>query len=120
MIIGCTLTPLFDALATFHHAHPGVEISLLEGNSDRLIDGVHAGTIDLALVGTAATTPDGLGALTLITERLVTAVPASHPLARRRRVTLRDLSAYPVVCMPTGTGLRALFDQACAASGVHR
>jgi DNA-binding transcriptional LysR family regulator len=119
MVIGCTLTPLFDALAAFHRAHPGVEISLLEGNSDRLVDGVHAGTIDLALIGAAATTPDGLAALTLITERLVTAVPASHPLARRRRVTLRDLSAYPLVCMPTGTGLRTVFDQACAASGVQ-
>jgi DNA-binding transcriptional LysR family regulator len=30
MVIGCTLTPLFDALAAFHQAHPGVEISLLE------------------------------------------------------------------------------------------
>jgi DNA-binding transcriptional LysR family regulator len=119
MVIGCTLTPLFDALAAFHRAHPGVEISLLEGNSDRLVDDVRAGTIDLALIGAAATTPDGLAALTLITERLVTAVPASHPLARRRRVTLRDLSESPVVCMPTGTGLRTLFDQACAASGVQ-
>lgn len=119
MVIGCTLTPLFDALAAFHRAHPGVEISLLEGNSDRLVNGVRAGTIDLALIGAAATTPDGLAALTLITERLVAAVPASHPVARRRRVTLRDLGAYPVVCMPTGTGLRTLFDQACAASGVR-
>jgi DNA-binding transcriptional LysR family regulator len=119
MVIGCTLTPLFDALAAFHRAHPGVEVSLQEGNSDRLVDGVRAGTIDLALIGAAVTTPDGLPALTLITERLVTAVPASHPLARRRRVTLRDLRAYPVVCMPTGTGVRTLFDQACAASGVQ-
>src|SRR3954453_17048310 len=81
MVIGCTLTPLFDALAAFHHAHPGVEISLLEDDSNRLVDAVRAGTIDLALIGAAATTPDGLAALTLITERLVTAVPASHPLA---------------------------------------
>jgi DNA-binding transcriptional LysR family regulator len=73
----------------------------------------------LRFIGAAATTPDGLAALTLITERLVTAVPTSHPLAGRRRVTLRDLAAYPVVCMPTGTGLRTLFDQACAASGVQ-
>jgi DNA-binding transcriptional LysR family regulator len=46
-------------------------------------------------------------------------VPATHPLTRRRRVTLRDLAAYPVVCTPTGTGLHTLFDQACAASGVQ-
>lgn len=119
MVIGCTITPLFDALAAFHRAHPGVELSLQEDNSDRLIDGVRAATIDLALVGTATATPDGLDALTIISERLVAAVPAGHPLATRRHVRLRDLADHPIVCMPPGTGLRAVFDQACAARHVQ-
>jgi DNA-binding transcriptional LysR family regulator len=29
------------------------------------------------------------------------------------------LAAYPVVCMPDGTGLRAAFDRACAGNGVR-
>lgn len=119
MVIGCTVTPLFDALAAFHRAHPGVEISLLEDNSERLVEGVRAGTIDLALVGTATATPEGLDALTIISERLVAAVPAGHPLAKQRRVSLRDLGAYPIVCMPPGTGLRKVFDQACAAQSLR-
>ncbi|MFE9400904.1 LysR family transcriptional regulator [Streptomyces sp. NPDC006530] len=119
MVIGCTITPLFDALAAFHRAHPGVEISLLEDNSDRLVDGVRANTLDLALIGTPNATHEGLDALTIVKERLVAAVPAGHPLAERRRVTLRDLSAYPVVCMPPGTGLRTVFDQVCAAQALH-
>jgi DNA-binding transcriptional LysR family regulator len=119
MVMGCTLTPLFDALAAFHRAHPGVEISLLEDNSDRLVEGVRAHAIDLALVGTAAATPEGLEALTIISERLVVAVPAGHPLAERERVTLRDLAAHPLVCMPPGTGLRTVFDDACAAQGLR-
>ena len=36
---------------------------------------------------------------------IVAAVPAGHPLAERSRVTLRDLSAHPIACMPPGTGL---------------
>ncbi|MGW4349023.1 LysR family transcriptional regulator [Streptomyces sp. NPDC004690] len=119
MVIGCTVTPLFDALAAFHQAHPGVEITLLEDSSDRLVEGVRTGAVDLALIGTSATTPDGLDALTIISERLVAAVPAGHPLARRRRVVLRDLVAHPIVCMPPGTGLRAVFDQACAAQNLQ-
>jgi DNA-binding transcriptional LysR family regulator len=119
MVIGCTVTPLFDALAAFHQAHPGVEISLLEDNSDQLVEGVRAGTIDLALIGTATATPDGLDALTIISERLVAAVPAGHPLAKQRRVTLRDLNTYPIVCMPPGTGLRTIFDQACTAQSLQ-
>ncbi|WP_353940154.1 LysR substrate-binding domain-containing protein [Streptomyces sp. HUAS MG91] len=119
MIIGCTVTPLFDALAAFHEAHPGVKISLLEDSSDRLVEKVRTGAVDLALIGAATNTPDGLDALTIISERLVVAVPAGHPLAKQRRVTLRDLVAHPIVCMPPGTGLRTALDQACAAQGLH-
>lgn len=119
MVIGCTLTPLFDALAAFHQAHPGVEVSLLEDSSDRLIEGVRTGTVDLALIGAATATPDGLDALTIISERLVAAVPPGHPLAKQQQVTLRDLTAYPIVCMPPGTGLRTVFDQACAAQNLQ-
>src|SRR3979490_2921379 len=53
MVIGCTVTPLFDALAAFHRAHPRVEISLLEDNSDRMVEGGRAATIHLAPIGTA-------------------------------------------------------------------
>ncbi|MFD5521130.1 LysR family transcriptional regulator [Streptomyces sp. NPDC127066] len=119
MVIGCTLAPLFDALAAFHAAHPGVEISLLEDGSDRLVDGVRDGTVDLALVGAANAAPDGLESLTVISERLTAAVPAGHPLEKRRWVTLRDLMPYPIACMPPGTGLRAVFDQACAAQNLR-
>ncbi|EIV92400.1 LysR family transcriptional regulator [Frankia sp. QA3] len=118
MVTGCTITPLFDALAAFHRSHPGVEVSLLEDSSDRLAEGVRAGALDLALIGTATASVEGLDGLTVVSERLVAAVPPGHPLTRRRRVTLRDLESYPIVCMPAGTGLRAVFDQACAAQ--HR
>src|SRR4051812_15637322 len=33
MVTACTVTPLFDALAAFHLAHPGVEIILSEDTS---------------------------------------------------------------------------------------
>ncbi|WP_328630496.1 LysR family transcriptional regulator [Streptomyces sp. NBC_00356] len=119
MVIGCTITPLFDALAAFHEAHPGVELSLLEDGSDRLVEGVRAGDVDLALIGAAHSTPDGLDSLTIVDERLVVAVPAGHSLAKQRRVVLQDLMAHPIVCMPPGTGLRAVFDRACTAQGLH-
>lgn len=119
MIIGCTVTPLFDAFAAFHQAHPGVEISLQEENSDRLVQGVREGAIDLALVGTATATLEGLDTMTIVSERLVAAVPSAHPLAKRPQVTLRDLLAYPIACMPPGTGLRTVFDQACAAQNLQ-
>ena len=114
MVNGCTMDPLFNALAAFRDAHPGVVVRLLEDSSARLTDAVRAGTVDLALVGTAAV-PAGLEALTIVSERLVAAVLPDHPLARQNRVTFRDLAGCPVICMPPGPGLRAVPDPACAA-----
>ena len=117
MINGCTITPLFDALAAFHRTYPGIEINLYEDNSDRLIEGVRSGATDLALIGASGAAPAGLAALPILSERLVAAVPKEHPLARRRRVTLADISPFPIVCLPEGTGIRAVFDQACEIAG---
>ncbi|MEV0675511.1 LysR substrate-binding domain-containing protein [Actinosynnema sp. NPDC050436] len=118
MVIGCTITPLFDALAAFHRDHPGVEISLQEANSDRMVDEVRANTLDLALVGTAGGTPEGLDALTIVSERLVAVAPPGHPVTRGPQ-SLRDLVAHPLISMPPGTGLRAVLDRVCAAREVR-
>lgn len=113
MVIGCTITPLFEAIATFHRAHPGVDIALVEGNSADLVDEVRAGTVDLALIG-AAELPDDLASLTIISEPLVAAIPPDHPLAALPHLTLRDLTGQPLICMPAGTGLRTVFDAMCS------
>jgi DNA-binding transcriptional LysR family regulator len=52
-------------------------------------------------------------------ERLVAAVPEDHPLARRQGTTLAELLSHPLVCMPPGTGIRAVLDRACAEQGLH-
>jgi DNA-binding transcriptional LysR family regulator len=119
MVTACRVTGLFDALAAFHLAHPGVEITLAEDNSDRLTEQVRTGTTDLALIGAAGAPPAGLEALPIVSERLVAAVPVGHPLANRLRVTLAEISAYPIVSLPEGTGVRTVFDQACAAKGIQ-
>ncbi len=92
MVTACTVTPLFDALAAFHLAHPGVEIALEEGNSDWLIERVRSGEADLALIGAAGAPPGGLEAFTIVSDGLVAAVPPGHPLASRDAVTLAEVT----------------------------
>ena len=117
MVTACTIAPLFDALGAFHLAHPGIEIALVEGNSDWLVERVRTGAADMALIGTAGAPPEGLDGLTIISEGLVAAVPVGHPLAGKKAVTLAEVTRYPVVSLPPGTGVRAVFDQDCAAQG---
>ncbi|OZF52378.1 LysR family transcriptional regulator [Rhodococcus sp. 14-2470-1b] len=118
MVTACTVTPLFDALAAFHSAYPGVDITLAEANSDELIARVRSGALDVALVGTAHGPPEGLESLVMITEGLAACVPPGHPLSTASAVTLGEVCAHRVVCLPAGTGIRSVFDDACAAADI--
>ncbi|SDO92316.1 DNA-binding transcriptional regulator, LysR family [Nakamurella panacisegetis] len=119
MVTACTVTPLFDALADFHRAHPTIELSLVEDNSDVLVDRIRDGRLDLALVGLAGQVPDDLASRIVIRERLSAVVPSGHPLAGRRRIALAELVTHPTICLPRGTGVRAVFDRDCEAQGLH-
>lgn len=114
MVTACTVTPLFDALSSFHRAHPAIDVSLREDNSDRLVDDVRAGAVDLALVGVARAEPAGLHSFTVVRERLVAAVPGNHPLAQLSSATLADVCSHPLVTLPPGTGIRTVLDRGCA------
>lgn len=118
MVTGCEVTPLFAALAAFHGEHPGIELELLEDSSDRLINAVRVGLADIALVGVAGTTPEHLSAQVIATERLVALMPPDHPQARKKRMPLTELVTYSLVTLPGGTGIRAVFDEACVTAGL--
>jgi DNA-binding transcriptional LysR family regulator len=120
MVTACTVPGLFDALAAFRRAHPGVALTLAEDDSAALTRRVRSGTADLALAGLAGAPPRDLGVLPVLTERLVAAVPPGHPLLTGRApVPLAGLARHEVVCMPAGTGIRAALDASCAAAGVR-
>src|SRR5271167_2455660 len=73
MVTACTVPGLFDALAAFRRAHPGVALTLAEDDSAALTRRVRSGTADLALAGLAGAPPRDLGVLPVLTERLVAA-----------------------------------------------
>ena len=121
MVSGCALPVLAELLAGFHDRHPGVAIALVEDNSDRLVERLRDGRLDLALIGWAEQTPADIDSVILVDEELVAAVAPDHPLADAGAgvgtVTIRQLRDLPLVSLPRGTGVRAALDAACAAAG---
>ncbi|GAA2884672.1 LysR family transcriptional regulator [Actinoplanes cyaneus] len=115
MVIGCEITPLFDALAAFHEAHPGIDLELTEANSDHLVLGVRTGAIDVALAGLAGEPPEHLASQVIVSEPLVALTPAGSELAGRDRTTIAQLMPYRMICLPRGTGIRDVLDQAGTA-----
>ncbi|HET9972918.1 MAG TPA: LysR family transcriptional regulator, partial [Streptosporangiaceae bacterium] len=117
MVSGCALPVLAELLAGFHKQYPGVAISLTEDNSDRLVEMLADGRLDLALIGVAGEPVPGLNTAVLVDEELVAAVAPGHPLAGKESITVKALRDVPLVSLPRGTGVRAALDAACAAAG---
>jgi len=88
---GSTLIPA--AVAAFRHAHPEVELSLAEGEPEDISVRLRAGEFDLALLYQFAGDEPfgGLAVTPLIRDPLWLTLPAEHPLARKRALTLWDL-----------------------------
>ena len=118
MITGCEVGPLFAALADFHREYPAIELELAEDNSDQLVVGVRVSLYDIALVGLAGETPEHLAAQVISRESLVALAPADSEVAALKEVTLLDLTAYPLVTLPEGTGIRTVFDEAFLSKGL--
>ena len=92
---GATLMPL--AIAIFRAQHPEVELTLAEGEPEEIAPRLSAGEFDIALLFEFADTSQSLGPdlnrLALFEDPMFLALPADHPLARRRTLRLADLRA---------------------------
>jgi DNA-binding transcriptional LysR family regulator len=106
-------------LAEFHRAHPGVALSVHEAGSRDLVRLLEAGDLDLALVVLPVPHDDLLATTAVLREDLVLAVPAAHPLAKRRSVRVAELRGVPLVMFREGYDLRATTSAACEAAGFH-
>ncbi len=104
-------------LAGFHQAHPAVEITLSEANSDELVEGLRTGRIDAAVVSIGATAPAGIAFMVVQDQPIVAAVSHDHELAVHTAISLDTLRGRALISLPHGTGLRARLEEACAAAG---
>src|ERR1700761_4868287 len=90
---GATLMPL--AISTFREAHPDVSLTLAEGEPEEIAPRLRAGEFDLALLfefpGVRERPGAGLRSVGLLEDPMHVALPAAHPLADKRALTLADL-----------------------------
>lgn len=87
------------AAKAWARAFPGLRFELSPGPSRDLIPALKAGHLDFALVGLPGNTT-GLVTRELQLSPLVAALPARHPLARRRKVSLLDVDDLPLFWNP--------------------
>jgi DNA-binding transcriptional LysR family regulator len=85
-------------LRRFRSRHPDVLLQLREGDIETLQRGLATGGIELALVYDLALGPE-LVCEHLAAHKPYALLPAAHPLAKRRRVSLRTLAKEPFVLL---------------------
>ena len=112
--LAATLVP--PVLARFHAAYPAVELALREAGSVDLVAALEEGALDVALV-ILPVRHDVLVTQPLVREELVVAVARSHPLAKRRTMSVADLRDVPLVMFREGYDLRGSTEAACRAAG---
>ena len=118
-VIGTTgrwlMPPLLVAMG---ERHPGVRISVLEGNTTGLLPSLISGRLDLALVNLPVDDPD-IELTRLFEEDLILVAPTGHPLAEHDEVSLAALADHELLLTPPGTSIRVDLDEAATAAGVE-
>jgi len=84
------------AVARFREAHPGVTLTLGEGEPEEIVPRVRSGELDLALLfefpGTREHAGADLHTVELLQDPMHVALPARHRLARKPALRLTDLT----------------------------
>jgi len=104
-------------LRRFAAKHPQVALDIRFMDSEQAWQEVLQGRIELALTTLGPATPP-LRATKLWNDPLCFVAAPDHPLARKARPTLADLSAYPAVLPDPGTFTHRIVADAFAARGL--
>lgn len=81
--------------------HPKLRLLLREDTTDRVLDQLHDGKLDVVLLALEARLGD-VKRHVLFDDPFVLAVHRDHPLAKRKRVTEADLASEPVLLLEDG------------------
>lgn len=104
----CYLLP--PVLRAFRERYPGIELRISNQPSPRTAEQVARHEVDVGFVTLPIDHPR-LHVEILVRREDVAICAPDHPLARRRRLRLADLLAYPLILLDRGSGTRSFIDE---------
>jgi len=110
---------LAGLLGAFHRQHPGIELRLIEDETDALLAALATGELDAALIGLGRydRLPPEVGSRLVAREPVVVAVHPGHPLSGRGSIALQALREAPMVTLTSSSKQRSNLEAACRAAG---
>lgn len=105
-------------LADFARAHPGVKVSVVSGNTEKIVATLCGGRIELAMIEG----PPGRSGIRLekfLDDEIVLIVPRGHQWSERHKtLDPSELQSVPLVLREEGSGTRQVIEAALKAAGL--
>ncbi|MBO0822536.1 MAG: LysR family transcriptional regulator [Actinobacteria bacterium] len=110
---------VFRAIGAFGRKYPGIELTLVEDETDALLDGLATSDLHTAFLGfgPGQHLPANMQAIVVAREPGVLAVHPGHALAARESVRLSALRDEPVVTLTRASRLRTVLETECRQAG---
>src|SRR4030042_1307603 len=104
-------------LQTFHGKYPKIAVQVSTGNTSQTIENTLLHKSDLAI---AASDPKNkkLQVREMTTDLLVGVVSPSHPFARRKSISLKELNGQPLILREKGSSPRRIIDEILGQKGI--
>ena len=107
--LGFTASSAFNtvvpsAIRAFRRAYAGVELTLEEANTTRLVAGLQDGSFDVAFLRPGGAKSEAFQLRLLSEEPMMVALPARHPAAGQQEVELAILKDDPFLLFPRSIG----------------
>lgn len=122
LVVGASTIPgeyvLPAVIGRFKEKYPDVQISLLIGDTQRVVDWVQDGRVEVGVAG-ARIPRRALEYREWMPDELVVVVSSGHPWHARKTVTLNEVRAEPLVVRERGSGSRAALERALAEVGLN-
>jgi DNA-binding transcriptional LysR family regulator len=116
-----SLQLLLPAMEALRRTHPGVEVRLVESETEPALEALPSHGLDLVLAdewsGTPVVRRPGIDRRDLFVEPVLIALPEGHPAAAGRAVNLSDLAEAAWATGYAGGGMEALVRRVCASAG---
>ena len=113
--IGNYLLP--SVITDFKNSNPKIKIHLQVGNTKRVVELLNSGTIDLGLVE-GDVVRQKMIVKKLISDELLVIVPPHHPWAKKKEISITDLTKEPFIFREAGSGTRQIIEKFLARHGI--
>ena len=105
-------------LAGYKEQFPDVELIVLAGTTEFLLQAIKAQTLDLAVVMQSSSPPSGMSITPLGREEMVVVLNSGHPLSRKSKLEPEDLAALQFILYERNSAMQNLIDRYFERLGV--